>query len=342
MTDYQSKYSLYKRKYLSLKQKQNGGNNIADNIDPIVKKFVDSIKDAKPVYEVTPEEARKNLNSIQSDQSYKTTVDIENVVVNDKNVNATIIRPKGNRDRLPVVFYVHGAGWVMGGLQTHGRFVSEIVNKANVTVIFVNYSLAPEKKFPTQIVECYDALVYFYSNAQRYNLDFNNIIVVGDSVGGNMATVLAMLTREKTGPRFKYQILLYPVISAAMNTQSYQTYENGPWLSKKSMEWFYEQYTEPNQNLMIPSISPINATDRTIQYLPPTLLVVDENDVLRDEGEAYAHRLSNLGVPTKSVRVLGTIHDFMLLNPLVKSPATKLTLEIVVNEIKRITTPNKN
>ena len=112
---------------------------------------------------MTPQEARATLNNVQRDQSFRNTVDIENVTVPDSNISVSILRPKNNRDNLPFVFYIHGEGWVLGGLQTHGRLVSEIANEAGVAVVFVNYSLAPEKKYPTQIIECYESLSLFLS-----------------------------------------------------------------------------------------------------------------------------------------------------------------------------------
>ncbi|BCS83327.1 putative alpha/beta hydrolase [Cotonvirus japonicus] len=309
-------------------------------LDPDVKKFVDTLTNTTPIYNLSIPAARKVLNDIQLDTSYKNSVNIQNIVIENENVNATIVRPIDNTKKLPFIFYIHGGGWILGNFQTHGRLVSELSREADVAVVFINYTPAPEAKYPTQLIQSYDTLVYFYNNAEKYNLDKDNIIIMGDSVGGNMATVIAMLSLEKSGPKFKYQILLYPVTDVSMKYESVEKYSAGPWLSEKAMKWYFDAYIEKNQDTSIPSLSPINASSRIINKLPPTLIIVDENDILRDEGEAYAHKLMQAGVSVDSVRILGAIHDFMILDPIKSSPPVKLAKNIIVTQIKHVL--NKN
>ncbi|AZL89214.1 alpha/beta hydrolase [Megavirus baoshan] len=307
-------------------------------LDSQTKKFVDSISNAKPIYTLSLNDARDVLNNIQKDESYKNKIDIQhlNVTTDKANIDLDIFRPKNNKTKLPIVYYVHGGGWILGNSQTHGRLVTEIAIQTNSAVVFINYSPAPEKKYPTQIIQGLEGLYYVYNNAKTLNLDADNIIIMGDSVGGNMATVIAMLINEKQGPKLKYQILAYPTIDASMNTPSYKKYARGPWLTQQSMKWFYDAYENDANTRLNPTISPSRASRKNISELPPTLIIVDENDVLRDEGEKYAYKLMEAGVETSSVRILGVIHDFLMLDPLKDSPNVKTAMNIITSKIRDI------
>ncbi|AGF85168.1 triacylglycerol lipase [Moumouvirus goulette] len=307
-------------------------------LDNVTEKFISSLKGSKPISTLAINDARDILNKIQKDESYKTLVDISEIdIIGDEiNVNINIFRPKNNKNRLPIIFYIHGGGWILGNNQTHGRLVTEICTKTNSTVVFVNYTPAPEKKYPTQILQSLEALKYIYNNSDKLYLDPNNIIIMGDSVGGNMATVVTMLSHEKGGPKIKYQILTYPVTDAAMDTQSYEIYSNGPWLTKLSMRWFFDAYENDSNLRSNPTISPLRASIKNIQNLPPTLIITGENDVLRDEGEKYAHKLMQAGIDVSSVRILGVIHDFLMLDPVKNSPGTKIAMDLVIKKIKEV------
>nr|AEX62598.1 putative alpha_beta hydrolase [Moumouvirus Monve] len=159
---------------------------------------------------------------------------------------------------------------------------------------------------------------------------------MGDSVGGNMATVVTMLSHERNGPKIKYQILTYPVTDAAMDTQSYQIYSNGPWLTTASMKWFLEAYENDSSLRSNPTISPLKASIKNIQNLPPTLIITAENDVLRDEGEKYAHKLMQANIDVSSVRILGVIHDFLMLDPVKDAPGTKIAMDLIIKKIQKV------
>lgn len=352
--DYRHKYYKYKSKYLNF-LKQNGGSDVickqkvlsfplkneSNHDDPLeiqTKNFIDSLKNSTPIYKLEPGEARKVLNKIQSDESYKSIVDTEDLDINIENesISITIFRPKNSDDTLNAMMYFHGGGWILGNKQTHGRLVSELAVGANIAVVFVNYTPAPEGKYPIQLIQCYLATKYISMNGEKHNIDATRLIVAGDSVGGNMATVVTMLDKNSSKPKISYQILLYPVTDASMSTESYNTYKDGPWLSRAGMEWFFDAY-EPDKNKRSDiTISPLNATIDQLKNLPPGLIITDNNDVLRDEGELYAQKLTQAGVKITAIRYYGTTHDFLMLDPLKDTPAAVCAKKLIIDHIKQI------
>lgn len=329
--DYQQKYIKYKTKYLNLSKKC-VIDQILPILEPTTKKFIQSLQNETPIYKLQPVDARNVLNKIQHDDAYKQYVDIEDLEINFENeqLSITIFRPKNNKNKLNTMIYVHGGGWVLGNKQTHGRLVSQLVTGATIAIVFINYSLAPESVYPHQLKQLYLSTKYICLNAIKHNLLIDKLIIGGDSVGGNMAVALLYLYGEK----FKYQILLYPVVSSGMATKSYQTYENGPWLTKQSMEWFFNQYSKPNQR-SDPAITLLNIPIDKLKTMPAGLIVTAENDVLRDEGEEYASKLIGLGRNIQAVRFLGTTHDFMILDPLKDTPAVVGCTNLVISHIRK-------
>jgi acetyl esterase/lipase len=237
-------------------------------------------------------------------------------------VSVRIIKPKGNKETLPVVMYFHGGGWVLGNKETHDRLVREIANGAKAAVVFVNYTPSPEAKYPTSIEEAYASTKYIAEHGKDFNLDTSRLAIVGDSVGGNMAAAVSLMAKERSGPKIDYQVLFYPVTDANFDTQSYKQFATGIWLAREGMNWFWDQYLPDRKERKQPTASPLQASIDQLKGLPPALIIVDENDVLRDEGEAYAHKLMQAGVNVTAVRYLGTIHDFVMLNPLAGTPAS--------------------
>ena len=285
----------------------------------------------KPLYQMTPAEARGVLEKVQSSPVDRPEVEIEDKtfpVGPQISVSVRIFRPAGAKAPLPVVLYIHGGGWILGSMNTHDRLVREICVGANVAVVFVNYSRSPEAKYPTALEECYAALKYVVEQGKSLNLNASKLAVVGDSVGGNMTIATTLLAKERKGPKIDFQVLLYPVTSSEMNTSSYTEFQEGPWLTKKAMEWFWNAYEPDAQARKNPLLSPLNASQDQLKGLPPALLIVDENDVLRDEGEAFAHRLMQAGVKVTALRMLGTIHDFTMLNPLANTPAVRSAIAL--------------
>lgn len=256
-------------------------------------------------------------------------------------VSVTLVRPQNGNGNRPVIMYFHGGGWILGSKHTHDRLIREIAVGSNANVVFVNFTPAPEAQFPTQIEEAYAATKYIAEKGKDMKLNPSQMAVAGDSVGGNMATVVALLAQERGGPKIQYQALFYPVTDADFTTPSYQKFADGPWLTKPAMEWFWNAYAPKLSDRKKSTACPLKASLSELRHLPPALIITDENDVLRDEGEAYAHKLMQAGVEVAVVRYLGTHHDFMLLNPLANTPATKSAIQLASDNLQRALSKEK-
>jgi acetyl esterase len=234
-----------------------------------------------------------------------------------------IVRPAGTAEVLPVVMYFHGGGWILGDRDTHDRLIREIAVGVEAAVVFVDYSRSPEARYPVAIEQAYAATRYVAANAADLRIDPLRLAVAGDSVGGNMAAAVTLMARKRRDPKIAFQVLFYPVTDSAFDTSSYTHFADGPWLTKRVMEWFWDAYLPDPAARKQPTATPLNASLDQLAGLPEALVIVDENDALRDEGEAYARKLSDAGVRVTSVRYNGTIHDFVMLNALADTPATR-------------------
>lgn len=284
-----------------------------------------------PLYELTPEQARQVLSDAQSQPTARPDADVDDIKIplqSGQTLAAKIVRPRKARKILPVIFYIHGGGWVMGDEHTHDRLLRELAVGAEAAVIFPEYPRSPEAKYPQALMEMFEALQYIAHNAEELNLNAGKIALAGDSVGGNMATVLALMAKENNRPKIIFQLLFYPVTDANFDTVSYNDYAQGPWLTKPAMQWFWDAYApDPRQRTEI-TVSPLQADINHLEGMPPTLIITAENDVLRDEGEAYARKLIAAGVDVSAVRINNTIHDFVMLNALAKSNPTRLAISL--------------
>lgn len=282
--------------------------------------------DAKPIYKMAIEDARKLLVDVQSGKKEMAPVDIEEKTLPvgpSGKVSVTVVRPKGETKALPAVMFNHGAGWILGDFTTHERLVRQIVAGAYATVVFVNYSRSPEAKFPVAIEEAYAAAKYVAENPKEFNVIPGKLAICGDSVGGNMTIAVTMLAKQRGGPKFLKQILFYPVTDANLDNGSYKQFADGPWLTKPAMEWFWNAYAPDEKTRKETLVTPNNATKEDLEGLPPALVMTAEFDVLRDEGESYAHKLMEAGVHVTALRMLGTIHDFVMLDALGGTPAAQ-------------------
>ncbi len=216
--------------------------------------------------------------------------------------------PGATDELLPVVVFFHGGGWVIGGIDSHDGQVREMVNRTGVVYVSVDYRLAPEARFPAAAEDCYAATQWVAANAASLGADADRLGVAGDSAGGNLATVVAQMARDRGGPAIAYQLLVYPCCDMDTNAWPSQT-ENGSgyFLTKESMEWFRDQYVEVSDRDH-PYVSPIKAPD--LGGLPPACVITAEYDPLRDEGEAYARRLQEAGVACEIHRYDGMFHGF--------------------------------
>jgi acetyl esterase len=288
--------------------------------------FVDSLAAATPIYTLSPANARSVLVRAQSIPVGKPSAQIEDVVLPvgpTRSVPIRIVRPADAAEVLPVIMYFHGGGWILGDHDTHDRLIREIAAGAQAAVVFVDYDRAPESRYPVAIEQAYAATRYVADNGASLRIDPLRLAVAGDSVGGNMAAAVTLMAKQRRGPKIAFQVLFYPVTDARFETSSYRRFADGPWLTRRAMEWFWDAYLPDPAARNQPTATPLNAPHDHLAGLPEALVIVDENDVLRDEGEAYARKLSDAGVRVTSVRYNGTIHDFVMLNALADTPATR-------------------
>jgi acetyl esterase len=300
-------------------------------LEPTTQAFVDALnaQGGKPLYELSYADARKVLENAQAIEVTKLPADIEDAILPvgpGGELSVRIYRPKGAKGLLPVVMYFHGGGWILGSKNTHDRLLRDLVNGTNAAFVFVNYTPSPEAQFPVPIEQVYAATKYIAERGKEFGLDSSRLAVAGDSVGGNMVAVVTQLAKERKGPSIRYQVLFYPVTDSSLSQKSYEEFANGPWLTKAAMEWFWDAYAPNRADRNKTMASPLLATPEQLRGLPPALIVVDENDILRDEGEGYARKLMQSGVSVTAMRVLATHHDFALLNALADTPATRATI----------------
>src|SRR5256884_6597340 len=296
------------------------------HLEPEAQGFAEAEALAPLLFHLGTERGRGALDEVQSDPVSKPLVDIEELTIANgpsAQVALRILRPENTQAPLPVILYIHGAGWVFGSPQTHDRLVRELAVGAQAAVVFPVYRLCPEARYPTALEECYMAAQWVARRGQEYGLDAERLAVAGDSTGGNMATVITLLSRERGGPDIRLQLLFYPVTDAAFDTASYHQFAEGYHLRRDAMMWFWEQYTRHPVERNEITASPLRASVEQLQGLPPALIITAEADVLRDEGEAYASKLREAGVRVTAVRFQGTIHDFVMLNALAHTPPAR-------------------
>jgi acetyl esterase len=300
--------------------------------------FIDGLVGAPPIYTLSPADARAVLTRAQLIPVGKPSAQVKDItfpVGPTGSVPIRIIRPVGAAEVLPVVMYFHGGGWILGDRDTHDRLVREIAVGAKAAVVFVDYARSPEARYPVAIEQAYAATRYVVDNAADLLIDPLRLAVAGDSVGGNMAAAVTLMAKQRRGPTIALQVLFYPVTDAGFDTPSYTQFADGPWLTKRAMQWFWDAYLPDPAARQQPTATPLNASLDQLAGLPEALVIVDENDVLRDEGEAYACELSNAGVRVISVRYNGTIHDFVMLNALADTPATRGAIAQAVGALRR-------
>jgi acetyl esterase len=298
-------------------------------LEPTTQKFIDSLAGSPPIYTLTPAAARELLHGAQSGAVAKPAADIEDrtLPVGPKGeTRIRIVRPQGATGLRPVIVYFHGAGWVMGDTTTHDRLVRELAAGTGAVVVFVDYDRSPENHYPVAIEQDYAVTAYAAAHANEFGVDPARLAIAGDSVGGNMAAVVSLLAKERHGPKIVAQVLFYPVTDASLSQPSYVEFANGPWLTTKAMAWFWDAYLPDRAARKDRHVSPLNATLSELRDLPPALVITDENDVLRDEGEAYARKLTQAGVPVTATRYAGTVHDFVMLNALAETPAARAAI----------------
>ena len=291
-----------------------------------------------PIYELTPEEARKLFLRVQSLPAQKRDAEIQDREVNSEAgpLRVRSIRPAAARARTPAIMYFHGGGWVLGDATTHDRLVRELAAGAEATVVFVDYDRAPEHRYPVTIEQAYAATKYVSEHPEEFAIERTRLAVAGESSGGNMATVVSLLARERGRPHIAGQLLLYPATSADFETPSYRQFAQGPWLTRRAMEWFRDQYLPDRTVRRDPHASPLLASLDQLAGLPRAAIITAENDVLRDEGEAYGRKLMQAGVEVVATRYNGTIHDFMTLDAMAQAAPTRAAMAQAVRFLRNV------
>jgi acetyl esterase len=301
-------------------------------IEPATQAWLETLAagDGPPLSELSPKDARDVLRSVQT----SVTVEQPPAQIDDRvipggptgDVSIRIVKPQHVTGTLPIVVHSHGGGWILGDKDTDERLDRELANAAQAAIVFVDYTPAPEAHYPTQNEQAYTALEWAVNNASEFGGDASRVALVGDSVGGNMTAALTLTAKARGGPEIAAQVLFYPVTDAGMDTDSYRRYADGPWLTAAAMKWFWDAYAPDEGRRTEITASPLRTSLDDPHGLPPALVVNGEHDVLRDEGEPYARRLSEAGAPVTQVRYGQTIHDFVLLNPITNTPAPRAAI----------------
>ena len=287
-------------------------------LEPAAQAIADATSKPPFLYELGPEGARKLLDDLQAAPIDKAEVGEDTwitVPAEVGDVQVRILKPLGASGMLPVILYLHGGGWIIGNSGTHDRLIRELVAGSNAALVFVEYDRSPEAQYPRAIEQGHATARWITENGESEGLDASRMAVAGDSVGGNMTAALAILAKQRGDVHFVHQSMYYPVTDAAQDTDTYRTFADGPFLTAKAMAWFWDAYLPDHSRRNEITASPLRASLDELAGLPPALVIVDQNDVLRDEGEAYAAKLTQAGVLTTSVRYNFVTHDFMMLNP---------------------------
>ncbi|MEU5634238.1 alpha/beta hydrolase [Streptomyces rishiriensis] len=306
-------------------------------LEPEAAAFAEATANPPYLFDLPPAEGRKAVDEVQSGEVHKPEVDEEWITVSGGptgSVRARIVKPAGAEGVLPVILYIHGAGWVFGNAHTHDRLVRELAVGADAAVVFPEYDLSPEARYPVAIEQNFTVARWIVEQGASKGLDGGRLAVAGDSVGGNMAAALTLMAKERGGVPLVQQVLFYPVTDASFDTGSYRQFAEGYFLRRDGMQWFWDQYTTEEAERAQITASPLRATAEQLEDLPPALVITGEADVLRDEGEAYANKLRAAGVPVTAVRFQGIIHDFVMLNALRPTYAAEAAITLAVGTLR--------
>ena len=303
-------------------------------LEPAAQAFAEATAKPPFLFQLSPEEGRKAVDEAQTTDYPKLEVDEEWVTAADGS-KARVIKPAGATGVLPVILYIHGAGWVFGDAHTHDRLVRELAVGAGAAVVFPEYDRSPEVRYPHALEQSYAVARWIIASGKEHGLDAQRLAIAGDSVGGNMTAAVTLLAKERGDVKFVQQVLFYPVTDASFDTASYQEFAEGYFLQLDGMKWFWDQYTTDENERNQITASPLRATTEQLQGLPPALVITGEADVLRDEGEAYAAKLLEAGVPTTAVRFAAIIHDFVMLDALRDTYAANAAIELAISTLRK-------
>lgn len=308
-------------------------------VDTTTQAFLQALEagGGQPLEILSPKDARAVLTGAQASVKVDVSgiqVERRSIEVDGKPLDIRVVRPEGAKGELPVFMFFHGGGWVLGDYPTHERLIRDLVVGSGAAAVYVDYTPSPEAKFPTAINQAYGATRWVAENGKKIGVDGSRLAVVGNSVGGNMAAVVAIKAKEAGTPKLRFQALLWPVTDANFNDGSYNQFASGHFLTRGMMQWFWDSYTTDSKQRDDIHASPLRASLEQLKGLPPALVQTAEMDVLRDEGEAYARKLNAAGVSVTAVRYNGMIHDYGLLNVLAQIPEVRSALDQTAQAIK--------
>lgn len=291
------------------------------------------------IFQLSPEQGRKVLEEAQNAPVYKYPANISSDCMHTGmwgDVPVYFIAPDV-KEIQNIIFYIHGAGWVFGSFHTHEKLVRELSARTNSLVVFPEYSRSPEAKYPTAIEQCYFILSHIKNIiSDRFSItDCPSITVAGDSVGGNMAIAMVLMSVMRHGPSICKLLLYYPVTNACFDTLSYRQFAVDYYLYREGMKWFWQQYTATMRDRNQITASPLRASKAYLKYFPQTMIINGQADVLRSEGEVFGEKLRCAGVEVTVVRIQGTIHDFVMLNALDQTNACRSAMDLSTEWINR-------
>jgi acetyl esterase/lipase len=301
-------------------------------LEPAAQEFADAAAHPPFAFQLPLAQGRAAFIDLQSGDVAKPPAEVSDHVVHvdpTGDVPVRIVRPQNSPAELPVILYLH-AGWAFGDVTTHDRLVRELAVGAHAAVVFPSFSLSPEARYPTAVNEIYAVAEWVRAHGASNGLDGSRIAIGGDSAGGNMGTVVAMMAKERSGPAFVHQFLFYPVLDPSFDTPSYREFATGFHVRRDHAQWLWDQYVPDMTERSAKTVAPLRATTEELAGLPPATIITAEADVVRDEAETYASRLRAAGVPVTGVRYLGTIHDFMVLNALRDTRAAQAAISQII------------
>jgi acetyl esterase len=280
------------------------------NLKPQSQLYLEAFKQMPPIASLEPQTVRDMFAMappVEVELAPLAKIEDRLIPVKDAEINVRIYTPEG-QGPFPVFVYYHGGGWVLGDIPIADASCRMLANKTQRIVVSVDYRLAPEYKFPVPVEDSYAALQWVSKNAASLNASASNIVVGGDSAGGNLAAAMTLKSREENGPAIAGQVLIYPVTALSYDSPSYEEFKEGFGLDRDLMIWFGDYYIRNEEDAKNVLVAPILAED--LSNLPPAYVLTAEYDVLRDEGEAYAERLMEAGVYVETSREEGLIHGF--------------------------------
>ena len=304
-----------------------------DHLSRGTKAYLKVLNGGAPVESLPVGEARRVLADVQA----AVHVDLSGIEESERTVESeghtlrlNLVRPSGaGRGYLPAFVFIHGGAWVLGDYPTHRRLVRDLVVESGCAAVFVNYTPSPEAHFPKAVEEVYAAVKWVAENGREIGVDGSRLALAGNSVGGNMSLAAALVAEDHGGPRLRTLVLMWPVTDAGYDWDSYVKYGRQRFLTAPLMKWMFGKYVSDPAQRGNDLMSPVRASAERLRGLPATLIVVAENDILRDEGEAMGRRLDEAGVEVTTVRFNGVVHDWGMLNGFAALHPTRTLIRLV-------------